>query len=59
MSTRTEELLKYDAEPVLHSLGSGGKNLGFALKSAQGIRVKDSDGKEYMDLSSQLISRIS
>lgn len=59
MSTRTEELLKYDAEPVLHSLGSGGKNLGFALEPAQGIRVKDSDGKEYMDLSSQLISRIS
>ncbi|RLC62728.1 MAG: hypothetical protein DRI01_06385, partial [Chloroflexi bacterium] len=56
MSTRTEELLKYDAEHVLHSLGSGGKNLGFALESAEGIRVKDSDGKEYMDLSSQLIN---
>lgn len=52
MSTRTEELLKYDAEHVLHSLGSGSKNLGFALESAQGIRVKDSDGKKYMDLSS-------
>ncbi len=56
MSTRTEELLKYDAEHVLHSLGWGGKNLGFALESAKGVRVKDSEGKEYIDLSSQLIN---
>ena len=56
MSTRTEELLKYDAEHVLHSLGTGGKNWGFALESAQGVRIKDSEGKEYIDLSSQLIN---
>ena len=56
MSTRTEELLKYDAEHVLHSLGTGGKNWGFALESAEGVRVKDSEGKEYIDLSSQLIN---
>jgi len=47
MSTRTEELMKYDAEHVLHSLGSPGKNYGFALETAQGVRLKDSDGKEY------------
>jgi len=52
----TEELLKYDAEHVLHSLGTVGSNLGLAFESAEGIKVKDSDGKEYIDLASQLIN---
>lgn len=52
----TEELIKYDVEHILHSLGSGGKNYGFALESAEGVRVKDSEGKEYIDLSSQLVN---
>jgi len=56
VSKKTEELLKYDAEHVLHSLGSVGSNYGFAFESAEGIKVKDSDGKEYMDLSSQLVN---
>ncbi|GAI42585.1 unnamed protein product, partial [marine sediment metagenome] len=52
----TEELIKYDAEHILHSLGLGGKNFGFVLESAEGVRVKDSEGKEYIDLSSQLVN---
>ncbi len=56
VTKRTEELLKYDAEHVMHSLGSVGSNYGFALESAEGIKVRDSDGKEYMDLSSQLVN---
>ena len=56
VTKRTEELLKYDAEHVMHSLGSVGSNYGFALESAEGIKVRDSDGQEYMDLSSPLVN---
>jgi adenosylmethionine-8-amino-7-oxononanoate aminotransferase len=57
VTTRTKELLKYDAEHVLHSLGFVGRNLGFApFEEAQGIMIKDTDGKEYIDLASQLVN---
>jgi len=55
MNTRTEELIKYDAEHLLHCLGVVGQNLGVApFETAQGIMIKDTEGKEYIDLHSQL-----
>ena len=55
MNTRTEKLIKYDAEHLLHCLGVVGQNLGVApFETAQGIMIKDTEGKEYIDLHSQL-----
>ncbi|MFC2063019.1 aspartate aminotransferase family protein [Chloroflexota bacterium] len=56
MSTRSEELLRYDTEHILHPLGTVGSNYGFAFESSGGIKLKDSEGKEYIDLSSQLVN---
>lgn len=54
---RTEELLKWDEDHILHALGTVGQNLGLApFEEAQGIMIKDTEGKEYMDLSSQLVN---
>jgi len=55
-SKRTEELLKYDSEHVLHSLGVGGQEIGITFEHADGIRITDSDGKEYIDGASQLVN---
>ena len=55
VTKRTEELLKWDAEHMLHCLGVVGQNLGFSpFEEAQGIMIKDTEGKEYIDLHSQL-----
>jgi len=56
MAGRTEELLRWDAEYIVHALGYVGKNLGFAFERAEGIKLWDSNGKEYIDLASQLVS---
>ena len=51
MNTRTEELIKYDAEHLLHCLGVVGQNLGVApFETAQGIMIKDTEGKEYIKI---------
>jgi len=53
---RTEELVKYDNEHLLHGLAVVGKNQGFVIESADGIMLKDTDGKTLMDLSAQAIN---
>lgn len=55
-SSRTKELLDWDAKHVLHSLGFVGRNLGVAFEQAEGVKLEDSDGKEYIDLASQLVN---
>jgi len=55
VTKHTEELLQYDAEHLLHCLGIAGQNVGVApFEKAEGIIIKDSEGKEYIDLHSQL-----
>ena len=55
VTKHTEELLKWDADHILHCLGVVGQNLGLApFEEAQGIMIKDTEGKEYVDLASQL-----
>ncbi|MFC1938007.1 aspartate aminotransferase family protein, partial [Chloroflexota bacterium] len=39
-----------------HSLGIIGQNAGLAFEQAEGIRLRDSEGKEYIDLASQLVN---
>jgi len=57
VTKRTEELLKWDADLILHVNGTAGQNLGLApYEGAQGIMIRDTEGKEYMDLSSQLVN---
>ena len=57
MTRRTEGLLKWDADHILHGLGIVGQNLGFApFEEAQGVWIKDTEGKEYIDIASQLVN---
>lgn len=56
MNKRTEELLKWDREHVFHSLGTGKQNMGIVFESAEGVKIKDTEGKEYIDLASQLVN---
>jgi putrescine aminotransferase len=57
VTKHTEELLKWDADHILHALGTAGQNLGLApFEEAQGIMIKDTEGKEYIDLASQLVN---
>jgi len=57
---RTEELLKADIEHVIHPYNSYaplGRNWGIVFDSAHGVTLVDTEGKEYLDLSSQLVSQ--
>jgi adenosylmethionine-8-amino-7-oxononanoate aminotransferase len=53
---RTEELIKYDREHILHGMTVVGKTQGLVVESADGIDLIDTDGRKLMDLSSQLIN---
>ena len=55
VSKRTQELLKADAEHVVHGMHTVGRNIGIVMEKAHGIYLEDTEGKEYIDLSSQLI----
>lgn len=56
MSARTEELLQWDRDHVIHSMNMIGTTQGVVFESARGIMLKDTEGKEYIDSSSQLIN---
>ncbi len=53
-SKRTENLLQADKEHVLHSHYAMGQNRGIVMDEAHGIYLVDTEGKEYIDFSSQL-----
>jgi len=55
VNKRTQELLKADAEHVVHGMYVVGRNMGIVMEKAYGIYLVDTEGKEYIDLSSQLI----
>ena len=55
-SARTEELVKYDREHILHAKIPLGETLGVIYDSAEGIVLRDTEGKEYLDASSQMVS---
>ena len=54
-SKRTEELLKWDREHIVHSRYSIGGNIGIVIDKAHGIYFQDTDGKDYIDGASQLL----
>ncbi len=55
VSKRTEELLKWDREHIVHSKWAIGKNNGIVIDKSHGIYLQDTEGKEYIDSGSQLI----
>ena len=55
-SERTEKLVKYDREHILHAQIPLGETLGVIYDSADGIVLRDTEGKEYLDASSQMVS---
>ena len=54
-STKTEELLKWDREHIMHSRWPIGENIGIVMDSSHGIYFQDTEGKEYIDGASQLL----
>ena len=54
VSKRTENLLKVDAERVIHPLTVVGWNAGVVIEGGRGLMVQDTEGKEYIDCCSQL-----
>jgi adenosylmethionine-8-amino-7-oxononanoate aminotransferase len=54
-SKRTEELLRWDREHIVHSKWAMGGNCGIVLDRSHGIYLQDTEGKEYIDGSSQLL----
>lgn len=55
VNKRTQELLQNDKEHVLHPFYTVGQNQGMVVEKAHGIYLIDTEGKEYIDLSSQLV----
>lgn len=51
---RTEQLLEWDREHIVHPLSMVGKNRDFVIEGATGITLRDTEGREYIDLASQL-----
>lgn len=55
VSKRTQELLQADKEHVIHPFCVMGQNMGIVIEKAHGIYLIDTEGKEYIDFSSQLV----
>jgi adenosylmethionine-8-amino-7-oxononanoate aminotransferase len=55
-SQRTKELVAYDREHILHAQIPLGENLGVIYDRAEGVRLWDTEGKMYLDASSQMVS---
>ena len=55
VSKRTQELLQTDKEMIVHGMYKVGHNRGIVMEKAHGIYLEDTDGKEYIDLTSQLM----
>ena len=54
-SRRTEELLQWDREHIVHSKWAMGGNCGVVFVKGHGIYLQDTEGKEYIDGCSQLL----
>jgi putrescine aminotransferase len=54
-SKRTEELLRWDREHIVHGRWPIGDNNGIVAEKSHGIYLQDTEGKEYIDGASQLL----
>ena len=48
VSKRTEELVKWDAEHIIHPFTAVGQNAGLVFEKGHGIWIQDTEGKEYI-----------
>ncbi len=55
-SARTDDIIKFDREHILHPLLQVGQNIGVIFEYGHGIKLKDTRGKEYFDVASQLLN---
>ena len=53
---KTGELLKWDCEHLIHSMSPLGSTRGIVFDTAEGIILRDTEGKEYIDSCSQLVN---
>jgi adenosylmethionine-8-amino-7-oxononanoate aminotransferase len=53
---KTEELLQWDREHLIHSMWPIGSPRGIVFDRAEGIILRDTEGKEYIDSCSQLVN---
>lgn len=54
-SQRTQELVQVDLDHVIHPFCVVGENTGIVFERSHGIYLVDTEGKEYIDLCSQLV----
>lgn len=55
ISERTQDLLQADIDHVIHPFEVVGQNRGIVMEEARGVYLVDTEGKEYIDFSSQLV----
>lgn len=55
MASHKEQKLQFDAEHIFHWVTPIGENAGLIFERAEGVSLYDTDGKEYLDGSSQLV----
>jgi len=55
ITKRTQEILQADKEHIIHPFGVVGQNKSLVIEKTHGIYLVDTEGKEYIDLSSQLV----
>ena len=55
-SKRTQELIKWDKEHLIHPVTPVGREPDVIWEKAHGIMIQDTEGREYIDVSSQLIN---
>ena len=53
---KTEELLQWDRDHLIHSMWPMGTTRGMVFDTAEGVIIRDTEGKEYIDSSSQLVN---
>jgi putrescine aminotransferase len=52
----TDELLQWDRDHLIHSMSPLGSTRGIVFDAAEGVILRDTEGKEYIDSSSQLVN---
>ena len=53
-SLSTSELLKWDKQHIIHPMAAVGADPGVVMEEGDGIYIRDTDGKKYIDGAAQL-----
>ncbi len=53
---KTDELLQWDRDHLIHPMSPIGSTRGIVFETAEGIILRDTEGREYIDSSSQLVN---